>query len=73
MVDDEEKTGFVRAPLFVRSAMFRRKDDNAIMIEMTCHEDAKRLFFNLQVQQHRIFSRHRDNILKSIPNIPYTL
>lgn len=48
VVDDEEKTGFVRAPLFVRSAMFRRKDDNAIMIEMTCHEDAKRLFFNLQ-------------------------
>ena len=48
LVDDEEKTGFVRAPLFVRSSMFRRKDDNAIMIEMTCHEDAKRLFFNLQ-------------------------
>jgi len=47
-IDDEEKRGFVRAPLFVRSAMFRRKDDNSIIIEMTCHEDAKRLFFNLQ-------------------------
>lgn len=46
-IDDEEKRGFVRAPLFVRSAMFRRKDDNSIIIEMTCHEDAKRLFFNL--------------------------
>lgn len=47
-IDDEEKRGFVRAPLFVRSAMFRRKGNNSIIIEMTCHEDAKRLFFNLQ-------------------------